>query len=100
MKKFLILVLTIVLAMAFTVPAFAIMKGERVFENKMGNVTFSIDTHKAAGKKCSDCHDKIFKKKKGDVTVSMPKRHIEGQGCGSCHPQATDKSNCSFCHKK
>jgi len=100
MKKLLILALTIVLAIAFTAPAFAIMKGERVFETKMGNVTFSAEKHKAAGKKCGDCHTKLFDRKKGDVTVKMPKKHQDGVACGACHKQVTDKSNCSFCHKK
>ena len=100
MKKLLILALTIALALAFTVQAFAIMSGDRVFENKMGNVTFSAEKHKAAGKSCNDCHDKLFQKKKGDVAVSMPKKHLAGQGCGVCHPQVDDKTNCSFCHKK
>ena len=100
MKKLLILALTIILAIAFTAPAFAIMKGERVFENKMGDVTFSVDKHKAAGKGCGDCHTKIFERKKGEITTKMPKKHLVGEGCGVCHPQVDDRTNCGFCHKK
>lgn len=99
MKKFLILALTIVLALAFTTSAFAIMKGERVYDTKMGKVVFSADTHKAAGKKCGDCHTKIFERKKGDTASKMPKAHQDGAGCGVCHKVA-DRSNCSSCHKK
>ena len=102
MKRLMIIILTIALAVAFTVPAFAFMKGSRVYveDSKMGAVDFSIDKHKAAGKKCNDCHPKLFEKKRGTVSVKMPKKHEPGEACGSCHTQATDRAQCGFCHKK
>lgn len=98
MKKILILALTIALALAFTTAAFALMKGERVFDTKMGKITFNIDKHKTAGKKCGDCHTKVFDRKKGAAKEVMTAPHKEGVGCGTCHTQV--KSKCNFCHKK
>lgn len=98
MKKLLILAITIILAIAFTVPAFAFMKGEKVFETKMGKVTFSIDNHKAAGKKCGDCHTAAFDRKKGAAGEKMKAPHEAGVGCGVCHKEV--KSKCNLCHKK
>lgn len=102
MKRFMILILTIILAVAFASSAFAIMKGSRIFveDSKMGAVNFDVEKHKAAGKKCNDCHPKHFEKKKGSITVKMPKKHEPGEACGACHPQATDRAQCGYCHKK
>lgn len=96
MKKIAILV---IVAMVVTMTAslsFAFMKGERVFETSNGNVTFSIDQHKARGAKCNDCHDAVTPKKRGGLEMAAP----HTTGCAVCHNGTIAPNACDNCHKK
>ena len=91
------IVLVVCLLVTFTAgAAFAFMKGERVFETKNGNVTFSIDKHKARGAKCGTCHDAVTPKKKGGLEMKMPHK----DGCAVCHDGTKAPKTCSKCHVK
>ena len=95
MKKLTILVIVCMVVVMTASVAFGFMKGERVFETKKGNVTFSIDKHKALGNKCGDCHDAVAPKKKGSLEMKMPHK----TGCAVCHDGTKASKSCNNCHK-
>lgn len=101
MKKVVIL-LTLVIAIAFIGSAMAVPPGKTVeFDTPMGKVTFDGKTHADAGNKCNDCHTKIFKMKKGSFEMKSP--HPEGEFCFTCHngeKAFAQKDNCQKCHVK
>ncbi len=100
MKKFIILVV-LVISMALVGAAMATPKGKSAsFDTKMGAVTFSADTHAAAGLKCNSCHSSIFPMKAG-AAFAAP--HKTDASCGSCHngdKAFSAKKDCKMCHKK
>lgn len=99
-KVILLIVLTMCVALVGT--AFAIPAGKvKVVETKMGNITFSSDTHVAKGLNCMSCHKSTYKMKAGQLIQPVP--HKVGVSCGSCHngEQAFSvTSACKQCHKK
>jgi len=95
MKKLAILVIVCMVVVMTAGVSFGFMKGERVFETKKGNVTFSIDAHKARGAKCSDCHDAVTMKKKGGLDMKAPHK----DGCAVCHDGTKAPKVCNTCHK-
>lgn len=97
MKKIAILV-AVMMLVAMVGSAMALSKGEKVYETKMGKVTFSIDTHKAAGNKCGDCHPKVWAMKAGEGKNPAP--HKAGENCGVCHDGTKAPNKCDNCHKK
>ncbi len=104
MKKFVILALTILVAVAFISTAFAVPAGKTVefTGSKMGKVTFDGKKHAAAGMKCNDCHPKTFKMKKGSIKITMAD-HKPGVACGTCHDGTkafAQQGNCAKCHVK
>lgn len=96
MKKVAILVIVCLVVVMTAGISFGFMKGERVFEAKPGNVTFSIDNHKARGAKCNTCHDAVAMKKKGGLEMKAPHK----DGCAVCHDGKTAPKTCNNCHKK
>lgn len=96
MKKVAILVIVCMVVVMTASVSFGFMKGERVFENKNGNVTFSIDKHKARGAKCNSCHDAVTAKKKGGLDMKAPHK----DGCAVCHDGTTAPKKCGNCHVK
>lgn len=100
MKKKIALLLTILLAIAFVSTALALPPGkEKVFETKMGNVTFSGKVHSV--NKCADCHPGMYAMKAGAGMNPAP--HKAGEYCGQCHngEKAFDiTKECGNCHKK
>jgi len=96
MKKLAILVIVCMVVVMTAGVSFGFMKGERVFETKNGNVTFSIDSHKARGAKCADCHDAVAAKKTGGLEMAAP----HTTGCAVCHDGTKAPKNCSNCHVK
>ncbi|GBD99179.1 hypothetical protein BMS3Abin07_01212 [bacterium BMS3Abin07] len=102
MKKYLILALALVFAVAFIGSALAVPPGKTLtFKSPMGKVVFSGKKHADAGKKCNDCHPKIFKMKKGADKITM-KDIRAGKFCGTCHNGkiAFKTTNCKKCHVK
>jgi len=95
MKKLAILVIVCLVVVMTASVSLGFMKGERVFETKKGNVTFSIDSHKARGNKCTDCHDAVAPKKKGGLDMKMP----HANGCAVCHDGTKATKTCDNCHK-
>lgn len=96
MKKMTILMIVCLFVVMTASASFGFMKGERVFETKKGNVTFSIDKHKARGAKCSSCHDAVATKKKGSLDMKMPHK----DGCAVCHDGKAATKTCNNCHTK
>lgn len=82
--------------------------GEIVFKNtkSFAPVVFYHSKHKAAGVKCSECHDSLFKKKQGstDVKNALTMKALrDGKFCGTCHNGSrafSAKKNCKKCHPK
>ncbi len=104
MKKFIILALTLIVAVAFISTALAVPPGKTIeyTKSKMGKVTFDGKKHADAGKKCNDCHPKLFKMKTGSAKITMAE-HKPGVQCGTCHDGKVafvQKGNCKRCHKK
>jgi len=104
MKKFAILALTLLLAVAFVASvAFAVPPGKTVEfpGGKLGKVVFDGKKHAAAGNKCNNCHPKIFKMKKGSTKITM-KDINAGKFCGTCHngTKAFKATACKKCHVK
>ncbi len=104
MKKALILVLALLVAVAFIGTTMAVPPGKTVeFKGgAMGKVVFDGAKHKKAGNKCSDCHPKVFKMKKGADKITM-KDIYAGKYCGTCHngqKAFNAKGNCKKCHQK
>jgi len=98
-------------------PADAQVKGPADFAFEQGtgspgSVTFSHETHRAAGvDKCPACHTKVFKMKKGQTGPLTMEKMKTGDQCGACHNGKTkiadkspftvdDQANCGKCHKK
>ncbi|MDA8084583.1 MAG: hypothetical protein M0024_13070 [Nitrospiraceae bacterium] len=106
MKKMVLLV-TLIIAVAFVGSAFAVPPGKTlVFDSSAGKVTFDGKIHSAAGLKCGDCHKEgLFKAmKKGSVKMTMADINA-GKFCGACHNgtkafKSSDAANCGKCHKK
>jgi c(7)-type cytochrome triheme protein len=102
-KKFLVLALTLLIAVAFLGTAFAVPAGKTVVfkDGKIGKVTFDGKKHADAGNKCNDCHPKVFQMKKGATKITM-KDMKAGQNCGTCHngEKAFKPTNCKKCHAK
>ncbi|UCG79522.1 MAG: cytochrome C [Nitrospirota bacterium] len=103
MKKFLVLVLTILLAAAFMSTALAVPPGKVVDykDGKTGPVQFDGKKHADAGNKCNDCHPKVFQMKTGASKITM-KDMREGKNCGTCHngEKAFKVNVCKKCHIK
>ncbi len=102
MKRIMVSMLVIMIAIAFSVPAFAVPPGKTVElpDGTQGKVTFTGDAHKAF--KCNDCHPALFKMKKEGDKMTM-KDMQEGKFCGSCHNGTkafSVKGDCTKCHKK
>jgi c(7)-type cytochrome triheme protein len=93
----------LVLLLAASVVGAKVGGGDVVFEEKkVGNVTFSHDSHVGMGMKCTDCHDGLFGAKGQHKHVTMAQMQ-KGQSCGACHDakKAFDvKADCNKCHKK
>ncbi len=103
MKKFLVLALTLLIAVAFLGSAFAVPAGKTVEykDGKTGKVIFDGKKHADAGNKCNDCHPKLFQMKKGASKITM-KDMKAGQNCGACHngEKAFKANVCKKCHIK
>ena len=82
--------------------------GKIVFKDtkSFAPVVFYHGKHKAAGVKCSDCHDSLFKKKQGSTdegNALTMKALRAGKYCGSCHngkKAFSASKNCKQCHRK
>jgi c(7)-type cytochrome triheme protein len=93
------------LALLMSSMAFAeVGGGNIVYEvKKIGNVTFSHDTHVTdRGFGCKDCHPGIFPQERSEKkhTMAEMRRH---KSCGVCHngKNAFDvRDNCYVCHNK
>ena len=96
MRKLAIVLIVCLLVTMTAGVSFAFMKGEKVFETSNGNVTFSIDSHKARGAKCGDCHDAVAPKKPGGLEMAAP----HTTGCAVCHDGTKAPKTCDNCHKK
>lgn len=100
MKKIIVLVVLII-SIALVGSALAVPKGKSAsFDSKMGAVTFSGDTHAAAGLKCNSCHAGIFPMKAGSAFAAP---HKTDASCGACHngdKAFSVKKDCKMCHKK
>ncbi len=100
MKKLIVLVVMII-SIALVGSAMAIPKGKSAtYDTKMGAVTFSGDTHAAAGLKCNNCHSGIFPMKPGSAFAAP---HKNDASCGACHngdKAFSAKKDCKMCHKK
>ena len=95
MKKLTILMIVVLAVVLTASVSFGFMKGERVFDNKKGAVTFSMDKHKARGAKCNSCHDAVAPKKKGGLDMAGP---MHKDGCAVCHDGKTASKSCKNCH--
>ncbi len=103
MRKGLILVIVLAVALVFMGVAMAVPPGKTVEykDGAIGKVIFDGKTHSAAGNKCSDCHPKLFQMKKGAAKITM-KDINAGKSCGACHngEKAFAAKECMKCHKK
>lgn len=106
MKKFVVLSLVVVVALAMASTVFAVGPGKTVeFEGKgAGKVAFSGDVHKKAGA-CNACHTAVFAMKKGAGAGQTMADMKAGKGCGTCHNGTkafgvADAASCAKCHKK
>jgi len=104
MKKFIVLLLAVLVAVAFIGTSMAVPPGKTIeFKGgPMGKVIFDGAKHKKAGLKCTDCHPKIFHMKKGADKITM-KDIYAGKFCGTCHNGKrafNPKGNCKRCHKR
>lgn len=102
MKKFLILFLTLAVAVAFIGSALAVPPGKTVeyAGGALGKVTFDGKIHADKGAKCNDCHPALFKMKKGETKVVAPHKD---QQCFTCHNGTkafAAADNCQKCHVK
>jgi c(7)-type cytochrome triheme protein len=104
MKKTMVLLVALILAVAFVSVAFAVPSGKTLEfkDGAMGKVEFSGKIHADKGFKCNDCHTKIFPMKKTELKMSEMNA---GKECGTCHNgekafSTKDPANCSKCHKK
>lgn len=103
--KAIILVLTLLIAIAFVGNAIAVGPGKTIeyAGGAQGKVTFDGKAHADKGGKCNDCHPKVFAMKKGTAKVTAP--HKAGEFCGICHDgkkafDQTTADDCGKCHKK
>ena len=104
MKKALVIMFVLVVALAFIGTSMAVPPGKTVeFKGgKMGKVVFDGKKHANAGNKCNDCHPKVFKMKKGADKITM-KDIYAGKFCGTCHNGTKAfkaSAGCKKCHQK
>jgi c(7)-type cytochrome triheme protein len=107
MKKFFVMALVVVVALAMSMTAFAVPAGKSVefAGGGAGKVVFDGKTHADKGNKCADCHQSgLFKMKKGAEVLTM-KDMEAGKNCGGCHNGTKafgvkDAASCAKCHKK
>jgi c(7)-type cytochrome triheme protein len=95
-----------IVALALSMPAFAVPSGKTVLLEPKGAsmVVFDGKMHADKGFKCADCHPGVFKMKKDGDVITM-KDIQEGKFCGTCHNgtrafNAKDAVSCAKCHKK
>ena len=106
MKKGVILIVVLTMVVALAALAFAVPAGKTLsYEGKgMGQVTFSGEVHAKAGFACNKCHnaDMFAKMKHGAATFKMADIYA-GKYCGACHSGKlafAPAGNCARCHKK
>jgi c(7)-type cytochrome triheme protein len=104
MKKFIVIVLVVVVSFVMVASAFASMKSVDFAGGGAGKVVFDGAKHKAKGLNCKDCHPGLFQMKKGGAPMTM-KDMEAGKACGACHNgtkafKANDPANCAKCHTK
>jgi len=107
MKKFVVLMMALVLTLAFAGISFAVPKDfDFPVVKDEGKVTFSHAKH-LEKLKCDDCHKAgIFKMKPGGGADNITMAEMEtGKNCGACHDgtkafSVKDKEKCGNCHKK
>ena len=104
--RIIVLLLTVLIAVAFVGNAMAVPPGKTVefAGGDAGKVTFDGKIHADKGLKCNDCHTKIFKMKKAAEKITMADMNA-GKNCGTCHNgekafKSSDAANCAKCHKK
>ncbi len=101
MKKLVILLVVILSITALAAIAMAVPGGKSVtYDATFGAVTFSSDSHLAAGLKCDDCHPDIFPKRAGAAYTAS---HKLGESCGVCHngnKAFSATKDCKMCHKR
>ncbi len=103
--RFIGLVLTLLIAVAFVGSAFAVSSDKKIeyADGSTGKIVFDGKVHADKGLKCTDCHTKIFQMKKG-AKITMADMNT-GKNCGTCHNggkafKSSDPGNCGKCHKK
>jgi c(7)-type cytochrome triheme protein len=107
MKKFFVMALVVVVALAMSMTAFAVPAGKSVefAGGGAGKVVFDGKVHADKGNKCADCHQSgLFKMKKGGEVFTM-KDMEAGKNCGACHNGTKafgvkEATSCAKCHKK
>lgn len=94
-----------IVALALSMPAFAVPSGKTVLLEPKGAsmAVFDGKMHADKGFKCADCHPGVFKMKKDGDAITM-KDIREGKFCGTCHNgtkafNAKDAVSCTKCHK-
>lgn len=103
--KAIVLLITVLVAVAFVGSALAVAPGKTVeyAGGALGKVVFEGKAHADKGLKCGDCHTKVFPMKKGSVKITKDD-HGKDVGCGHCHNGTKafgmDGANCAKCHKK
>jgi c(7)-type cytochrome triheme protein len=105
MRTYFVVAVIVIVALALSLPAFAVPSGKIVvLEPKgAGKVVFDGKMHADKGFKCADCHPGVFKMKKDGDAITM-KDIREGKFCGTCHNgtkafNAKDAVSCTKCHK-